>query len=245
MSKQKNMEDLESDITQLIEDQLEKNPSLIGINVGSLTGTPVTSAFKKKDEFLSEVKIASATSSLIFLASKMLKGTLNQEVSYNLVTGKKYILISILTEDITMVAYLDRELADLEGLNESIKKLRDLALHISAIIETSELAKEELFVGIKRSIPNALLIAIITKEGLPIKIQATMPEPTISAMISAVFDLSNVLIKDFEYSIIAGEIGSIIIHELDENRILCVAVPEADESKLGSYLVKIKSIINR
>ncbi|MGV9171341.1 MAG: hypothetical protein ACOC4M_08250 [Promethearchaeia archaeon] len=243
MSKQKNIKNLESDIKELIEEQLNRTPALIGINIGTLTGTPVTSMFKKKDEFLNEVEIASATSSLIFLASKMLKGTLNQEISYNLVTGKKYILITILTENITMIAYLDRELADLEGLNEVIKSLRELALHISAIIETSGLAKEELFVAIKRSIPNALLIAIITKEGLPIKIQATMPEPTISAMISAVFDLSDVLIKDFEYSVIAGEMGSIIIHELDNNRILCVAVPEADESKLGSYIVKIKSII--
>ena len=245
MSKVKNIKELESDIKELIEKQIEKDLALIGINIGTLTGTPVTSIFKQKDEFLSEIEIASATSSLIFLASKMLKGTLNQEVSYNLVTGKKYILISILTETITMIAYLDRELADLEGLNEVIKTLRELALHISAIVETSELAKEELFVAIKRAIPNALLIAIITKEGLPIKIQATMPEPTISAMISAVFDLSKVLIKDFEYSVIAGEIGSIIIHELDENRILCVAVPEAEETKLGSYIVKIKSIINR
>ena len=47
-----------------------------------------------------------------------------------------------------------------------------------------------------------------------------------------------------EFSIIGGENGSIIIHELDKNRILAIAVPEADEKKLGSYIAKIKTIID-
>ena len=36
------------------------------------------------------------------------------------------------------------------------------------------------------------------------------------------------------------EKGSIIIHELDENRVLSIAVPESDESKIGIYISKIK-----
>jgi predicted regulator of Ras-like GTPase activity (Roadblock/LC7/MglB family) len=116
---------------------------------------------------------------------------------------------------------------------------------VTAVIETSDIIKEEIFVAIKRAIPNALVIAIITKDGLPIKIQATMAESTISAMISAIYNLSDILIGGMEFSIIAGENGSIIIHELDESRILCVAVPEADESKLGTYIVKIKAIIEK
>ena len=46
-----------------------------------------------------------------------------------------------------------------------------------------------------------------------------------------------------EYSIIGGENGSVIIHDLDENRVLAIAVPESDERKLGSYIAKIKGII--
>ena len=60
--------------------------------------------------------------------------------------------------------------------------MKQFALKISAFVETSELIKEEIFVAIKRAIPSALMIGIITKDGLPIKIQSTMPEPMISAM---------------------------------------------------------------
>ncbi|KKK95983.1 hypothetical protein LCGC14_1581090, partial [marine sediment metagenome] len=34
-------------------------------------------------------------------------------------------------------------------------------------------------------------------------------------------------------------------HELDENRVLALAVPESDERKLGSYIAKIKAIISK
>jgi predicted regulator of Ras-like GTPase activity (Roadblock/LC7/MglB family) len=239
------MKEIKSDIKNLIENVLEENPAIIGINVGTPTGTYILSVYNKKYERLTENQIASATSSLIFLASKMLKGTLNQNLSYNLVTGKKYLLISIMNNEISMIAYLDRQLANLEALDGVVNSLKKLGLQISAIVETSDLVKQGLFVKLKRAIPNALLIAIITKEGLPIKIQSAMPEPTISAMISALFNISSLLTEDFEYSVSAGEAGSVIIHELDNNRVLCVAVPEADESKVGSYIVKIKTIISR
>ncbi|MHA1107433.1 MAG: hypothetical protein ACTSPN_17220 [Promethearchaeota archaeon] len=71
-----------------------------------------------------------------------------------------------------------------------------------------------------------------------------MPEPVLSAMTSAIYNLAGILLEEgLEYSIIGGEYGSIIIHELDQNRILAIAVPEANERKLGSYIAKIKSII--
>ena len=73
-----------------------------------------------------------------------------------------------------------------------------------------------------------------------------MPEPMISAMMSALYNLSDVLLEEnLEYSIIAGNNGSIVVHELDENRILFIAVPEAVESKLGAYIAKIKAIVNQ
>ena len=132
-------------------------------------------------------------------------------------------------------------------MTQNVKTLKDFALKISAVVETSDFIKEEIFVALKRAIPNTLVLAIITKEGLPIKIQSTMPEPMLSAMVSAIYSLSTVLIEEgLEFSIIAGLEGSIILHELpDRNRILCIAVPEADEKKIGSYIVKIKKIIGK
>ncbi len=235
--------ELESDIFELIDKELESASAILGINVGTPEGTKVASKFKKSIR-MTVGEITAANSSLVFLSSKVLKDTLNQEVGYNLITGKDKIVLSILTENITMITYLNRELAELEGLETYIIKLQKLTLQISAIIETSDILKEEIFKGLKRAIPNTLILAIITKDGLPIKIQSTMAEPILSAMIAALYNLSGVLLESgMEYSIIGGENGSVIIHDLDENRILALAVPESDERKLGQIIAKIKAII--
>ena len=235
--------ELESDISELIDKELESASAILGINVGTPEGTKVASKFKKSIR-MTVGEITAANSSLVFLSSKVLKDTLNQEVGYNLITGKDKIVLSILTENITMITYLNRELAELEGLETYIIKLQKLTLQISAIIETSDILKEEIFKGLKRAIPNTLVLAIITKDGLPIKIQSTMAEPILSAMIAALYNLSGVLLESgMEYSIIGGENGSVIIHDLDENRILALAVPESDERKLGQIIAKIKAII--
>ena len=240
------IEELESDVTELIEKTLESSSAIIGINVGTPEGNKVSSRFKKEIK-MSTSEVTAANSSLVFLSSKMLRDSLNQEVSYNLITGKDKIILSILTENITMITYLNRELAELEGLDSYISRCQRLGLQISAIIETSEILKDEIFKGLKRAIPNTLVLAIITKDGLPIKIQSTMPEPILSAMVAALYNLSGVLLESegMEYSIIGGENGSVIIHELDENRVLALAVPESDERKLGSYVAKIKAIISK
>ncbi|MHA1194726.1 MAG: hypothetical protein ACTSRH_00185 [Promethearchaeota archaeon] len=243
MVPEKNITRLEDDLKNLISKKLETNSGILGITVSTHGGTHLASIFKGNIK-LTKTEISAASSSLIFLSSKILLDSLNQQISYNLVTGKNNLILSILTENITLIAYLNRELAELEGLDSYINSLKNLAIQLSAIVETSDLIKEEIFVALKRAIPNALVIAIITKEGLPIKVQATMPEPILSAMISAIYNLAAVLLdEELEYSIIGGENGSIIIHKLDNNRILAIAVPEADERKLGSYVAKIKSIL--
>ncbi|MHA2397679.1 MAG: hypothetical protein ACXADU_02155 [Promethearchaeota archaeon] len=242
---EKIIEELEADVSKLIEKELESSSIILGINVGTPEGTKIANKFRSSIT-MTMGEITAANSSLVFLSSKILKDSLNQEVAYNLITGKDRIVLSILTENITMIAYLNRELAELEGIETYTNKLQKLALQISAIIDTSDLLKEEIFKGIKRAIPNTLVLAIITKDGLPIKIQSTMPEPILSAMVAALYNLSGVLLESgMEYSIIGGENGSVIIHDLDENRILALAVPESDERKLGSYLAKVKAIVQK
>jgi predicted regulator of Ras-like GTPase activity (Roadblock/LC7/MglB family) len=236
---------LEVDVIKLIEKEMNENSAILGINIGTHGGTFIANSFKQNTN-LSVLEISAAASSLLFLSSKMLNDSLMQEISYNLVTGKEKIILAVMTENITMISYLNRELADLEGLNLYISKMKQFALKISAFVETSDLIKEEIFVAIKRAIPSALMIGIITKDGIPIKIQSTMPEPMISAMMSALYNLSDVLLEeDLEYSIIAGNNGSIVIHELDGDRVVFIAVPEAVESKLGAYIAKIKAIVNQ
>ena len=217
------MKQLNLELTELLSNEIKDQKSILGISISTHGGTHIVSELKE-DIKMTKSELAAASSSMVFLSSKMLSDSLNQKSSYTLITGQKRIILSILTDFMALIAYLDRELAELEGLDFYIRTLRKLAIKMSAIIETSDLIKEEIFVALKRAIPNALVIAIITKDGLPIKVQSTMPEPIISAM---------------------GDHGSIIIHELDESRILAIAVSEGDDKILRSHIAKIKSIIKK
>ena len=245
MSKEDKIELLNQELTELLDREIKDHKSILGISISTHGGTHIVSDLKE-DIAMTKTEISAASSSLVFLSSKMLHDSLNQKISYTLITGKKRIILSMLTDFMALIAYLDRELAELEGLDFYIKSLREFAIKLSAIIETSDLIKEEIFVAIKRAIPNALAIAIITKDGLPIKVQSTMPEPIISAMISAIYHLAGILLDGgLEFSIIGGEHGSIIIHELDESRILAIALSEGDEKILRSHIAKIKTIIKK
>lgn len=240
-----NLDKIESEITKLIDRKIQENTWLLGINFATSEGTFIARKFKTEKESLSKIELAAASSSLLFLSKNMLKNALTQEISYNLIASKDLFIISILIADITMISHINRKLAELEGIDTIIKDLKVFGLNIQAIVSTSNLLQEEIFVMIKRAIPNAFLIAITTKEGLPIRIQSSMPDSTISANISALYHLSEILTGDLEFSVIAGEFGSIILHELDDKRIICVAVPVTEELKLGSYVVKIKDIVEK
>ncbi len=239
------MNELEDKIKKLISKELEEKTAIIGISIGTHGGDCIASQFKSELN-MRELQVTAANSSILFLSSKLLKNSLNQHISYDLIAGKERIIVSLLTKTITAIIYLNRELAELEGVPEYIARLKELALQISALVETSNLIREDLFVKLKLAIPNALTIAIITKEGMPIKVESTMSEPTLSAMCAALYELSSILLekKGLEYSIVGGENGSIILHELDETRVLAVAIPEADEKRIKNYIAKIKSIID-
>jgi predicted regulator of Ras-like GTPase activity (Roadblock/LC7/MglB family) len=245
MPKEDDLKQVNLELAELLNKEIKDQKSILGISISTHGGTHIVSELKE-DIKMTKTEIAAASSSLVFLSSKMLNDSLQQKSSYTLITGKKRIILTILTDYMALISYLDRELAELEGLDYYIRTLRKLAIKMSAIIETSDLIKEEIFVALKRAIPNALVIAIITKDGLPIKVQSTMPEPILSAMTSAIYNLASVLLDGgLEFSIIGGEHGSIIIHELDESRILAIAVSEGDEKILRSHIAKIKSIIKQ
>ena len=245
MSKEDHMKQLNLELTDLLSNEIKDQKSILGISISTHGGTHIVSELKE-DIKMTKSELAAASSSMVFLSSKMLSDSLNQKSSYTLITSQKRIILSILTDFMALIAYLDRELAELEGLDYYIRSLRKLAIKMSAIIENSDLIKEEIFVALKRAIPNALVIAIITKDGLPIKVQSTMPEPIISAMTSAIYNLAGILLEgSLEFSIIGGDHGSIIIHELDESRILAIAVSEGDDKILRSHIAKIKAIIKQ
>jgi len=89
------LEELQKDVSKIIEKELESSSAIMGINIGTPEGTKIASVFKK-DLKMTMGEVTAANSSLVFLSSKMLKDSLNQDVSYNLIIGKEKIVLSIL-----------------------------------------------------------------------------------------------------------------------------------------------------
>ncbi|MHA1338934.1 MAG: hypothetical protein ACTSRZ_09340 [Promethearchaeota archaeon] len=237
-------EQMQMEIAKLVDIVVKEHTLIKGVIISTHEGKPLYSYFRKDELSENEAQIAASTTSILFIANNMFEKLLNQNIKYTTTRAGNLVLICLLTKSITGAVFFDRELVELSGINFYKKIIEDLLLKISAIIETSELIKEDLFVLVKRAIPDALAIGIINKDGLPIRIESSMEAPTFSAFIYALYQLANVIMKNnAEYITIGGTSSSFIIKEIDESRILGIAIPESDEQNLGKYLVKLENII--
>jgi len=170
----------------------------------------------------------------------------NNQLKATYVTVNEYVLLVLIVKEISAAFILDRKLAELEGIQKYQKELNTLVLKISAFVETSEYLKEDPFVQIKRAVPSANMIAIISKEGMPIKVEsiADLQEAMVGSMVAALSNLTTVMLKtQMEYSILHGVGAHLIVVQFDSDRIIALSVPEEDEINIGSYLAKIKEII--
>ncbi|MHA1457887.1 MAG: hypothetical protein ACTSR5_18270 [Promethearchaeota archaeon] len=104
MNNKSNIADLETDLIEHIERQLNSNTGILGISVSTHGGTYLASKFKKEPS-MSKTEISAASSSLVFLSSKILHDSLNQKISYNMITGRERIILSILTENIALISF--------------------------------------------------------------------------------------------------------------------------------------------
>lgn len=238
-----NYEIMHDEIENLVTEIFSENSTMLGISIATHGGKNIFTKFRGTFS-LSQSELAAASTSLIFLASSLFEKILNQDVTHTVTKGEKHLLLCITNKNITGSVIFDRKMVELEGLTENKNKMQDLFLKIAAIVETSEIMKEDLFVQLKRTIPNALSIALINKEGLPIRVQSTMDSPKMAAFIYALNQLTNIILSNtVEHSIISGIFGSIIVQQVDDERILGIAVPESDDIKLNKYIAKIQEII--
>lgn len=233
---------MQTEIGKIIDELFENNSAIRGVTISTHGGKNIHSTFLETFD-LNQSELAAAITSLLFLAGNMTEKLLNQKVSYTVTRGDKWVLLCMMSKVITGSVIFDRKLVELSGLAEQRKNMQELFLRISAIVETSEVVKEDLFVQVKRAIPNALSIAIINKEGLPIKVESAMEGPKIAAFVYALHQLTNMILRNkAQYTQIGGTFGTIIVQQIDEERILGIAVPEHDENKLGKYMAKLEEI---
>ena len=230
------------EIDRLVTQTFANNSGILALIIASHEGKKVYTKFRETQSF-NEHELSAITASLLFIARTMFRKTFGLEIAHAEVKGHKRLFFSVLTKEVTGSVMFDRKMVELVGITEQKQVITDLFMKISAIVETS-VVQEDLFVSIKRAIPNALSIVIINKEGLPIKVESTMEEPKISAFVYALNSLSNTLLKDdIEHTVISGEYGSYIIQQIDEERILGIAVPDSKDAKLNKYLAALQDII--
>lgn len=235
-------------IEALLEKAMQHRLAVKGITVGTHAGNVIASRFKTGPGPQNEKEIVAATTSLLFVSSKAM-ASISQDTFKRVITfGPTSIIACFLTRNVSFAAILDRKLTELDGIDGHVAELVELALRISAIIETSDVTPEDIFTRIKVSIPDAQTYAVITKDGLPLRIQANdVDEARLSAFISAIYNVNEFITGEHgEFTMVTGSEQSIIIHALDENRLLAIAVPsgDADTTALMKYVMRIKELLS-
>ncbi|MBN2155888.1 MAG: hypothetical protein JW776_07575 [Candidatus Lokiarchaeota archaeon] len=232
------------EIDKLVTQTFSKYSGILALIIASHEGKKIYTKFREVQSF-NEHELSAITASLIFIARTMFKKTFGLEIAHAEVKGIKDIFFSVLTKEVTGSVIFNRKNVELVGLAELKETVNELFLKISAIVETL-VVKEDLFVLIKRAIPNALSIVIINKEGLPIKVESTMEEPKISAFIYALHSLATTLLKnEVEHTVISGDYGSYIIQQIDEERILGIAVPESEDARINKFVAILQEIMKK
>jgi predicted regulator of Ras-like GTPase activity (Roadblock/LC7/MglB family) len=241
--------DSQKDFIERVEDLLDKaiheKLAIKALSVGTHGGNIIASCIKPDIKKYNAKEMVAATTSILFISSKAASKIAEDNLKHVITYGPTYILVCFLTRNISFGAILDRQVVELEGIDQYVSDLNELALKISAIIETSDINYGDIFSRIKVAIPDANMYAIVTKDGLPIKIQSdNVDEARLSAFISAIHSVNNLITgEDAEFTTVIGESQSIIIHVLDETRLLAISIPAGISSNLMRYVVRIKELI--
>lgn len=235
-----------AEIEEIINTTMEKHGAIKGISIGTAVATNIFTKLRSGLENYSEVELVAAATSFQYIAKNLFEIIVKNKLNSTYVTVENDILLLIIVKDISASIILDRKLAELEGIKVYQKELQDLVVKIAAVVETSDLINEDPFARIKRAVPSAFMVGIISKEGMPIKIEgANMQDALVSSMIAAISNLTNVILKKpMDYSVLQGINGNILVVQFDESRVLTVAVPGDESEKIGLYLAKIAEIIH-
>ena len=240
-------EELVREVKNYINRVLKENGAIKAISVGTSVATNIATVVVQNNKTISEHELVAASTSLSNIANNLYGSVMKGKMEVVMITVRDDLLFLILGTEITMSAIMDRALAELSGLEYYKKILMDLAARVEAFVETSDYITEDLFVAIKRSIPECTMLAVLTVAGSPIRIDVNGIDPVILASImSAISNLVGVILKKpLDYAIIEGETGDVLILQIDQERILGIGIPKNLETSIGKYIAKIKEIIKR
>lgn len=239
-------QELMGQIEKLIDESLKEHVAIKGFSIGTEIATSIFAKFKPDVSQFNEQELIATATSFQYISRNLFTHITKNNMKSSYLTADEYIVVMNIVKEVSAAMLLDRKFAEMEGLQKYQQLLNNILLKVSAFVETSGYIREDPLVKIMRAIPSAFFLAIVSKEGIPIKIvdNGNIQAPVISSQVSALSNLTEVMLKQtLDYALIQGVGANLLIVQFDSERILAICVPEDEKPNIGQYLVKIKEII--
>ncbi len=241
-----NDEELIKSISKIIDEAMEENIAIQGFSIGTDIATNIYTKFKPVLANFNENELIASATSFQYISKNLFTHVAKNDLTSTYLTVNDHVILFGIVKEVSAAVILNRKSAELEGIDKYQAVLSTLLLKIAAFVETSEYITEDPMVKIMRAVPSANYLAIISKEGLPIKVigEKSVQGPLVGSQVSALSNLTQVMMKSsMDYAILQGKGANIMIVQFDSERILAISIPEHEKSNIGQYLARIKEII--
>ncbi len=242
-----NQEILMKSISKLIDDSMESHIAIQGISIGTEIATNIFTKFKSDIDNINANELIASATSFLYISKDLYTNIAEKELKSTYIIVGSHVIILQIIKEVTGAAILSRKLAELEGISKYQEVLKNLLLKIAAFVETSEYINEDPIVRIMRAIPSATFLALISKDGLPLKIidNGVSQGVMVGSQVAALSNIINVMMKsNMEYTLLQGDGSNIIIVQFDPDRILAISIPDNETDKIGEYLAIIQEIVD-
>ncbi len=221
--------------------ELLRDSAIIGALVTNEEAEPLGFLIRGKGYRQEILNAASAT--LVSLSKLSFSRMTNEDTDYILGYTDKTLYITVITEtELILTSLIDRFKMGSTKLEHYLDLLNRTLQQVSGVISASKYAKKSLLGMVRKEIPEASAIAVVSREGVPISVDSKFDSALISGLISAFYTSGTSFAKDLRVSVVVGKNKhSLIMYNIDERRILAVLVPKSQGSH--TYIPKIRKII--
>jgi predicted regulator of Ras-like GTPase activity (Roadblock/LC7/MglB family) len=232
--------DCESTVQEILQ-ELSRDSAIIGALVTNQEAEPLGFIIRGKG-YRQEI-LNAASAALVSLSKLSFSQMTNEDTNYILGYTDKTLYITIVTEsELILTSLIDRYQMGSTKLEYYFDLLKGTAQQVVGVIGASKYAKKSLIGLVRKEIPEATAIAVVSREGVPISVDSKFDSALISGLISAFYTSGTSFAKDLQVSVIVGRSQhSLIMYNVDDTRILAVLIPKGQGSH--TYIPKIRRII--
>lgn len=228
-------------VTDLLSDVAIK-----GIVVSDNEGNPIYSSFSKEidSELLQDSsRVAPVAATVVSVSAGSMRKLFNQTLECVVCFVEEDVFLLVPGQQANILACIGREIVSLRGVEHYAEKLYAAIREISATMETIGM-EETVVIKMKRVIPEAMAVGIVTREGLPLAFQTIIDDAALAAAANGIEILATAMSGRSQVDYIAAQAdqASLILHRMDEEKTLVVVVPK--EQNLGEYIAMIKQVLS-